>query len=504
MIFEDNLSFTGFLLKKLYNFGVRDFVYCSGARNAPIIESLQNFQAENINLYNFFEERSAGFFALGLAKKSKKAVAVFTTSGTAAVELYPAVVEAYYSQTPIVVVTADRPKYFRGSGAPQSIEQKDLFSNYVASSYDFDINDIIDFQISQTVSTHLNICFDEPLLAKKQKDVKLLNIEKDSEIVIVSELKNESEIKFVKEFLVGSDLLFYLESPSQLRETLSSLKNNLRYPEAISKLIEKGKISRILKIGGVPTLKAWRELETSEIEVECFTNSCFSGLARQKNVKPLNSLLNCFYTKNNNLEISQKNLDLKVNKILFNHPLSEPNWINQISKSMCFDSQIFIANSMVIRNWDGFAQIEKAYYKILVNRGVNGIDGIVSTFMGALDCERENYLVIGDLSALYDIIGLWPFLKEQKDISFKIIVINNFGGKIFSRVFAKDYYENQHELNFKFWANMFGMSYVCWQKIEDVNFKKLDKQVIVEINPCNNQTEQFWSEYKELWKNHEL
>ena len=98
--------------------GITDYVVCAGARNAPLVLAL--VEAEGIALWNHFEERSAGFFALGRTTDTGRPCAVVTTSGTAAAELLPAVIEAHYQGRPLLVITADRPVAFRGSGAPQA------------------------------------------------------------------------------------------------------------------------------------------------------------------------------------------------------------------------------------------------------------------------------------------------------------------------------------------------------------------------------------------------
>ena len=113
------------VLRLLAEVGVREICVAAGARNAPVIAAL--LESRNVKLWNFFEERSAAFFALGRVRASGCPVAVLTTSGTAAAELLPALVEAYYQALPLVAFTADRPKAYRGTGAPQAIEQANLF-----------------------------------------------------------------------------------------------------------------------------------------------------------------------------------------------------------------------------------------------------------------------------------------------------------------------------------------------------------------------------------------
>jgi len=105
--------------------GVRDFCVCGGSRNAPLLAVVGA-------AYSFVDERSAAFFALGRIKLTGRPVAVITTSGTAAAELLPAAIEAHYSGLPLILITADRPARYRGTGAPQAIEQEGIFGVYAS------------------------------------------------------------------------------------------------------------------------------------------------------------------------------------------------------------------------------------------------------------------------------------------------------------------------------------------------------------------------------------
>jgi 2-succinyl-5-enolpyruvyl-6-hydroxy-3-cyclohexene-1-carboxylate synthase len=145
-----NLAAARAIIERVRDAGVTDFCVCGGSRNAPLLAVLGT-----ANVYTFVDERAAAFFALGRAKRDGKPVAVITTSGTAAAELLPATIEAYYSGTPLVLITADRPARFRGTGAPQSIEQPGLFGGYAATDFD---------AWHRRIPLHINVEFDEPLI----------------------------------------------------------------------------------------------------------------------------------------------------------------------------------------------------------------------------------------------------------------------------------------------------------------------------------------------------
>ncbi|QWP29152.1 hypothetical protein J5W80_12110 [Akkermansia muciniphila] len=121
-------SFVKSLLAQCCLGGICEWVVCPGARNVALLQVLA--AAEDLVKWTHFDERSAAFFALGRIQDMGLPVAVVTTSGTAAAELLPAVVEAYYQRRPLLLLTADRPAACRGSAAPQAIEQVDLFGIY--------------------------------------------------------------------------------------------------------------------------------------------------------------------------------------------------------------------------------------------------------------------------------------------------------------------------------------------------------------------------------------
>jgi 2-succinyl-5-enolpyruvyl-6-hydroxy-3-cyclohexene-1-carboxylate synthase len=128
MIHSTNQELAIFTLGQLEKLGVKTLCICPGARNSPWLSELEK-SSQFEKLY-FFDERSAGFFALSRARAQLAPVAVLTTSGTAVGELLPAMMEAFYSGAPLWVLSADRPQRFRTTGAPQSCEQEGIFGVY--------------------------------------------------------------------------------------------------------------------------------------------------------------------------------------------------------------------------------------------------------------------------------------------------------------------------------------------------------------------------------------
>lgn len=147
-----NLDVARRLIDDVRAAGANEFCVCAGSRNSPLLAVLGESDAR---LFSFIDERSAAFFALGRVKLHGNPVAIVTTSGTAVAEMLPAAIEAYYSGIPLVLISADRPARFRGTAAPQCIEQVGLFGVYADTSLE---------AWTRTKPLHLNVEFDEPLL----------------------------------------------------------------------------------------------------------------------------------------------------------------------------------------------------------------------------------------------------------------------------------------------------------------------------------------------------
>ena len=147
-----NLDVARRLIDEVRGAGANEFCVCAGSRNSPLLAVLGDSDAK---LFSFVDERSAAFFALGRVKLHGNPVAVVTTSGTAVAEMLPAAIEAFYSGIPLILISADRPARFRGTGAPQAIEQLGLFGSYAETSLE---------TWTRRRPLHLNIEFDEPLL----------------------------------------------------------------------------------------------------------------------------------------------------------------------------------------------------------------------------------------------------------------------------------------------------------------------------------------------------
>lgn len=503
--------------------GVTDITICPGGRNAPFVVALE--QQDCFSVVSAFDERAAGFFAFGQAYEKLRPSVVITTSGTAVAELLPSVIEAYYTQTPLIVVTADRPQVLRGTGSPQVIEQAGLFGPYVESACDIDWDQ--DWEPPHWTGQyplHINIAFEEPLIDGTVTEERLLaaktlaspfqaNPFQESQLqnflkqwvnplavplLIVGPL-HSSEVEGVKRFCRHWPGLIYAEASSGLREM--GIENQIVSSDKwLSQVLKTQQWSGVLRVGGVPTVKLWRELENNETPVVSMSARPFSGLARGEMITcDLTQLPEIVFPINVSSELRHKllrqdrEMEKQKRELLHKYPLSEPAWVERISKYILSDEDVYIGNSLPIREWDDFAEGTLVKH-LKVNRGANGIDGQLVSALGMGSKHKSMTVILGDLTALYDSTGLW-FKDAVKNI--RVVVINNNGGRIFERLFKRDSFYNTHSIDFSAWARMWKMDFCAWSDPELCDWLQ---QGVIEVLPHAEQTQEFWREYGQLYR----
>jgi 2-succinyl-5-enolpyruvyl-6-hydroxy-3-cyclohexene-1-carboxylate synthase len=511
------------LLNEAVRSGVTEFCLCPGARNSPFVSILK--RQPGLVCWYWFEERSAAFFAIGRSRITSKPVAVITTSGTAAGELLPAAMEAFYTNTPLLLITADRPLRFRGSGAPQSAEQKGLFGCYAPYAQDLDGESTPDLSLwSKRAPAHLNVCLEEPpkgavpYIPKleiaqgepariDERTTNRLSEELDdflvsvkAPLVIVSSLPLE-DLVAVLTFLLRLNCPVILEGTSGLREDprLSGLRiyRNDRIWEAAER--NGYPIDGVLRIGGVPTIRLWRDLEDRPFMKVCsITHLPFSGLSgRQCTSVELRLLFFYHPIRSREACISpaawyreDKEFQVKAYALYKQFPKAEPSLVHQLSKLIPAGSSIYLGNSLPIREWDFAAQDSGKEFIVSASRGVNGIDGQLSTFLGLCEPVRENWGLFGDLTTLYDMAAPW-ILQQMDQYPIRFVVINNGGGKIFERMFADVEMQNRHALSFEAFARFWGVGYEKWYSIPDEYPRS--NHVLIELIPDEKETQAFWT-----------
>jgi 2-succinyl-5-enolpyruvyl-6-hydroxy-3-cyclohexene-1-carboxylate synthase len=509
------------VLQHAVDLGVCDFCVCTGSRNSDLIHGLlQNFEA--VNVHPFFEERSAAFFALGRHMTSDHPVAVVTTSGTAVAELLPAAIEAHYQRRPLIFITADRPASYRGSGSPQAIEQAGIFGHYAQDAGDI------------TASTNLTQCTaawpaDRPLhlniLLEEPREIPSITLTKpptkaSDPRVSTNTTDLASFLKLQVPLLVMAGcwqpdaswvrLLEQLQAP-----ILADLTSGLHGIPSLQQLILAGgdqtaaqlSYERVLRLGGVPSFRAWRDLEAQPSKaVLSISQRPFPGLARRSRLVditgPLPELEIGLQEKPGRWRAIAKRHAQCLNELLEQYPDCEVACLRRLFSRVPDDAIAFLGNSLPIRE-GVLATNGITPQQFHANRGANGIDGSLSTFLGSAQAsECEHWGFFGDLTTLYD-LSAPSILAQMAETRIRIVVINNGGGKIFRLLpnwqgldaDGERVVENTHGFDFAAWAQAWGLGY---SRIGDrlPTFDNWQTHQVLEIKPDQQHSDAFWKAWR--------
>ena len=517
---------------------LRHIVISPGSRNAPLTLSFSNDPF--FTCYSIIDERCAAFFGMGIAQQTNSPVALVCTSGSALLNYYPAISEAFYSNIPLVVLSADRPKEFIDIGDGQTIRQEHVFKNHInfeanlrnKKNYTADLCNYNEQAISKALfkatdlqgPVHINIPLYEPLYNTKKINLKVevnSNLkEKISPLVIEDSIKNKWSKAIKKIVLVGvlkpntinnKVLNQLLSDPSVL--VLTETTSNLHHPNIIpniDQLIaplsfeEKAKLQPdlLLTFGGLVVSKKikffLREFQPKwHYHISNKTGyDTFNCLTKHLKVT-INEGLEQLINSNEYTSSSYQSTWLKYhNKLKNGHqkylqeiPYSDLLVFYHIIERCNFPLQLQLSNSSTIRYTQLFQLSNKV--EVFCNRGTSGIDGSTSTAIGASIIQKKpTILITGDLSFFYDSNALWNNYIPK---NFKIIVINNSGGGIF-RILPGDktaknfetYLETTHNMKANHLAKMYNFDYLEANS-SDLNHKldlffKLKTNVILEIS----------------------
>lgn len=489
------------LIARLVALGVREACLCTGARNAPLVEAVAN--CSDLKVYSFFDERTAAFFALGRARANGRPVVVCTTSGTAVAELLPATIEARYVGAPLILLTADRPKRFRNSGAPQTIDQVSFLKSEVGEQWDLETWPI-ELEIKK-FPAHINICLEEPVFTANFEASRSDNPTPSSDfskvkspLIVVGALE-KSHRPLAMDFLKKCPAARILEAHSGLshhQDLASALEINGKW---ISPSVFREHFDGVIRIGGIPTMRLWRDLEYDlrDVPVLSFCEEPWSGLGREmtpaRQIKELQNLKIHIEPPRVESWISvAKKWQDQCEKLASSHPRSELALVRELSATIPQNARVMIGNSLPVREWDLVAT-KRPDLEVITQRGVNGIDGLLSTFLGMCG-EGENVILVGDLSAFYDANAFWVVRHLPKDIRFKIVVLNNRGGRIFRRMFALPELELEHGYDFQSFSQLWNLNYVSvdeaslWPQV----WKQVGSRALIEVQPQLLQSDAAW------------
>ena len=434
------------IVRQILEAGVTDVVISPGSRNAPL--SLAFYQASKkklIKLHVRIDERTAAFFALGIAKATNRPVPIVCTSGTAVANYHPAVLEASHTNTPLLVLTADRPAALRKTGANQTTEQARIFGKAVryfadvsGSAYPMELP----FNSLQSGPVHLNIQFEEPLIgdntdnwlndltisSPKVFDRKTLGTfytKSTRGILVIGHdrggLSAESVEKFSEELgwpIIAEDPLTFKNAISHASVFLTSktIADDLA-PDTVV-VIGRTTLSR--------SINSLIKLARKEIVIDPRMATVDSDrMADQKFMQ-----LPAVEVQPADGEYAEKwqKYSLRAMKMVVDiSTWSEQLIAREIANGIPTGTSLFLSSSRPIRDIEGFASARTGV-ETFANRGLAGIDGNISTALGIASQRKQTIAVLGDLGFLHDLTGL----IHKEAINLKIFVINNDGGGIFS------------------------------------------------------------------------
>lgn len=470
------------LLMKLHLDSLSQIYFCTGARN---VELLNYFAKDRLKFE--FDERMASFKALGLSKILGP-VAVCTTSGTAVSECLSAMLEAYYSKLPLVLITGDRPKKQHGTGAPQTINHEALTRATRGSYFEIHLHELKTFELENPVyPVHINVLVDDT----KEHNGMVVNRSSLSSFedflrihkrpLFLFSHEESSMRTFVQEFC-KLGIPFYAETMSGAHD-LSPIKSE---KELIS-LFKQGKFDSVVRVGFTPLSKVWRLLETQFTPVSSFDSRNLPALS-YGDVYPLSAqalLQDPYWWEmlkqiSCSLERSSAAEDLKALAVKF--PKAEVSTFMQLQKALPEKSIIYLGNSLIIRH---FELTQEKNFEIHGNRGVNGIDGQLATAIGIATAVKENvYCILGDITTMYDLSSL-----REMPSNLKLIIINNQGGRIFDVLKLDKRIVLEHDFCFRNICEGMNLSYA------QNSLESLSQVQVLELNPDRKESEAFWQEW---------
>ncbi len=510
-ILQSDIPIVRQVVNTCYSYQIKHIVISPGSRNAPLAISFSN--NPYFKCYSIVDERCAGFFAMGIAQQLNEPVALVCTSGSALLNYYPAISEAYYSQIPLVVLSADRPKEFIDIGDGQTIRQSNIYQNHVIGQVDLSnaleynlklkqgnqnsLDNIIDLCINTKLPCHINTPVYEPLYGTLKashevnfnrlfpEEKKSFSIENDALDVWRSAKKILVLVGVLSPNTIAQKQLdILLNNPAVV--VMTETTSNLHHPKIINgidKLIaafddNEKKLFQpeiLLTFGGMVVSKKIKTLLREyqprihwHIDEQRAYDTYFC-LTRHFKL-PINDFIEQLPLEYNS-SVDYQNYWLgEFNSRKIGHanyfdniPYCDLKVYGEIFKRLESNICLQLSNSSTIRYSQLFDVSSKL--EVFCNRGTSGIDGSTSTAIGAaLIQDKPTVLITGDLSFLYDSNALW---NNYTPNDFKIIIVNNNGGGIFrilpgdkSASYFEEFLETKHQYTAEHLAKMYQYDYI--------------------------------------------
>lgn len=539
----------------LQQYGINKMVISPGSRNAPL--AIHFSELDSFECFSIVDERSAAFVAMGMAKSLKKPVTISCTSGSAAANYYPAIVEAFYQNIPLLVLTADRPTDYIDIFDGQTIRQKDLFQQHSYGDFqlledDKENAEDENFRIIKTAielclekqgPVHINIPLTEPLYKLVEElpffpSIEIIDQEKPYEIPshLVSEFnlakrililtgtldKNPQLQSMLSQFVKNHSVVVLTEANSNLyhekffnhidRYIFNFTEEDYKtYAPDLLVTIGQNVVSKKVKefLRKAKPANHWHIDEywqpdtyfslTQKIETRA--DVFFSQLLKSAKLEP-----SAYY---NLWDILRDKKDAKHEEYCSSIAFSDLKVFEILQQKIPENYNVHVSNSSTIRYAELFPYAQK--HNIYCNRGTSGIDGCTSTAMGfAMMNPNPTVLISGEIGFLYDINGLW---NNYIPPYTRMIVINNGEGNIFRIIpgpsttnAVDEFIATMHNKNCEYIAKHFGFNYF---KVEDEEsllrtlenfFKPEAKPKLLEIDTKDIQNAEILKNYYKFLK----
>lgn len=535
--------------------GITHAVISSGSRNAPLILAFAS--NADFKCYSIVDERSAGYFALGMAQQLSKPVVLICTSGTAVANYAPALAEAFYLKVPLVVLTADRPPEWIDQNDGQTIRQFEIFRNYVKKSFQMpastneqsdlwyfrrSLNEAIGLSmIGSSGPVHINIPIKEPLYNPLPavdlpiKPIHTISGEMDIDagswqhilnrwnearkrLVIcgfshsnpklqsaLNEMSSNHEVVVFAENLSNLSGDDFIDSPDRFMASLSTDQLEDFRPDLVVTL-GGSIISKRLK----KYLRQYAPQEHWHIDENDLFIDTFQSLNLNIRVKPEKFFSKVSKAGSPNSEYSlfaqnvKRQSEIRHDEFIKSADFTDLTaWASVIDR-LPSNINLHLANSTPVRYAQLFSTRDDITY--FSNRGTSGIDGCISTAAGAAAVmEKLNVLLIGDLAFLYDSNGLW---NKNLPKNLLIIVMDNGGGNIFRVIDSgpevekiRPFVEAPHRVKIKDICASYGVNYLYANSVDmlsdalELSFKPNRSPVVIHIETAGSTSAETYKQY---------
>lgn len=535
------------IIDALYESGMNELVISPGSRSTPLAIAAELH--EGIKTYIHPDERGGGYFAVGLTKKSRQPVGILCTSGTAAANYTPAVSEAGLSHLPLIVLTSDRPHELKNVGAPQAIEQNNMYSNFVRYQTELPIADDHDsaeslindkvLQASQYFNginmgpVHFNIPVREPIMPNierldlfKRRQKKLVpamtlprNIEKltGTGLVIIGE--TAEDLTPLKPVLEQGNLITVFDPRQNLRTDVKDgiVNHDMMFSNFTDKHREyiNRNVDFIIRIGEPVTSKQTNAF-LKQTTVPQYLISEFQDIKPfpvtpgETYVGTVNEILPRMINDNFKSEVKERFITLSkdIHAYIDEHIEKfddEGRYVYDIIHQTNEARTFFLSSSMPIRDFERYDT--RVTHEVFANRGANGIDGVISSALG-IGTKEQVTMLIGDVSMNHDINSL--LMAKLENIDFTVIVFNNNGGNIFS--YLPQYGHKPHferlfgtplDLNFEHAAKLYDYKYVHIENTDELTKDMLNQsgRQMIEIKTDREHNLESHNKLKQQLKN---